>query len=517
MTDQHRADHLGCYGNPIVKTPAIDAIAKEGCVFDAFHVATPLCQPNRASFMTGMMPSVHGVQMNGRALSFGLRTFVELLRDAGYQTGLVGKAHLQNITELPRAWPAADETPLATESRRPFPGDYDQEQWRRWEADPTFSLALPYYGFDTAALTIGHSDEQHGHWRRWLRTQTPDADALIGPENAIPTPDYALTKFRQAWRTRVPEALYPTRYIADQSVAFLESQAGSKQPFFLQCSFPDPHHPFTPPGRFWDMYDPESMPLPANFDARVSDPPPALLALRAQMQRGTARKAGHGSFATTEREMHEALALNFGNIACVDDGIARVMAALKRTGLDDNTVVIFTSDHGDLMGDHGLMLKGGLHYKSLTRVPFIWRDTRDLRHSDRSQSLGQTTDISATILERAAVSPVQGMQGASLLPHIQRQAPAPHEFLVIEEEGQRRDFEFSARVKMRSLITTQFRMTIYANHSDGELYDLQNDPDECVNLWNAPSAQATRAALTETLARAMMQSANSSPYPSAAA
>jgi hypothetical protein len=109
------------------------------------------------------------------------------------------------------------------------------------------------------------------------------------------------------------------------------------------------------------------------------------------------------------------------------------------------------------------------------------------------------------------------MQGVSLLPHIQRKAPGPREFLVIEEEGQRRDFGFGERVRMRSLITSQFRMAIYANHTAGELYDLQSDPDECVNLWNAPSAQATRAALTEPLARAMIQSTNASPFPSVAA
>ncbi len=106
VTDQHRADHLGCYGNRDVHTPHIDALARTGCRFDDFHVATPICQPNRASLMTGRLPSAHGLQMNGRELSLGEHTFVDMLREAGYRTALVGKAHLQNITVVPTAWPA---------------------------------------------------------------------------------------------------------------------------------------------------------------------------------------------------------------------------------------------------------------------------------------------------------------------------------------------------------------------------------------------------------------------------
>ncbi|MEP6970665.1 MAG: sulfatase-like hydrolase/transferase, partial [Betaproteobacteria bacterium] len=121
VTDQHRADHLGCYGNAEVHTPNIDALAADGIRFDDFHVATPICQPNRASLMTGRLPSVHGLQMNGRELSLGERTFVETLREAGWRTALVGKSHLQNITSAPTAWPAKGAR-LAHESLRPFPG-----------------------------------------------------------------------------------------------------------------------------------------------------------------------------------------------------------------------------------------------------------------------------------------------------------------------------------------------------------------------------------------------------------
>jgi hypothetical protein len=170
--------------------------------------------------MTGRLPSAHGLQLNGRELSHGERTFVQLLRETGYRTALVGKSHLQNITAVPPAWPKAGAR-LKQDARALFPGRYGQEVASSWDQDDNFDLTLPYYGFEQVALTVGHADEQSGHWRRWLRRQIQDADRLIGPENAIPTPDLALSRLRQAWRTRVPEALYPTNYIAQQSCEML--------------------------------------------------------------------------------------------------------------------------------------------------------------------------------------------------------------------------------------------------------------------------------------------------------
>jgi arylsulfatase A-like enzyme len=516
VTDQQRADHLGCYGNAIVRTPHIDSLAAEACVFDNFHVATPICQPNRASLMTGRLPSVHGVSMNGRELSFGETTFVDMLRQAGYRTALVGKAHLQNITDVPPFWPAPGEPRRPVESRRTFPGAYGQELWRRWEEDPGFELQLPYYGFEHVRLTIGHADEQHGHWRRWLRAQLPGADALIGPDNAIPTPELALARSRQAWRTRLPEELHPTRYIADRCCEWLEAQANAQEPFFIQCSFPDPHHPFTPPGRYWDMYRPQDMALPASFGAALHDPPPPLRALREAAANGTARKGGYGAFAGSEQELREALALNYGNISFVDDGVGRVLATLRRLGLDDDTVVLFTSDHGDLLGDRGLLLKGGLHYRALTRVPFVWRDTADCRRPGRSDALAQTIDIASTVLDRAGLAPANGMQGLALAPVLHGAGPV-RQALLIEEEGQRRDFGRPQRLRMRTLLTPSHRLTLYVDEDFGELHDLAQDPQELHNLWNEPGSAWLRGALAQQLALSMARHADTSPYPAASA
>ena len=516
VTDQHRADHLGCYGNAEVHTPHIDRLAARGCRFDDFHVATPICQPNRASLMTGRLPSVHGLQMNGRELSHGERSFVQTLREAGWRTALVGKSHLQNITTGPTAWPAAGQR-LPHEAVRAYPGAHGQEVWKRWEDNPGFELELPYYGFERVTLTIGHGDQQHGHWRRWLRAQIPDADRLIGPENAIATPRLALGKLGQAWRTRVPEELYPTRFIADQTCMVLDQVARGEAPFFIQCSFPDPHHPFTPPGRYWDLVQPDAVSLPASFHAQLVDPPPAIPWLRAQRQSQPAFRPGYGSFACTEQEAREAIALNHCNLANIDDAIGRVLAHLRALGREDDTVVMFTSDHGDLLGDRGLLFKGGLHYAALTRVPFIWRDPQQAPAQAVSPALAQTIDIAPTVLARAGLSPANGMQGQSLLPVMDGAEPTVREHLLIEEESQRSDFGLDRRLRMRTLRDRQHRLTIYDGQPWGELVDLQQDPLELRNLWNDPAALSLRQDMAEQLARAMLANADTSPYPGAAA
>ena len=511
ITDQQRADHLGCDGHPVLRTPHLDALAQQSIRFDQAHAATPICQPNRASLMTGRMPSAHGVQMNGRELSHGELTFVEVLRRAGWRTALVGKAHLQNITAVPPVWPAPSAA-LGPDAHRVYPGRYGQEVARAWAEDESFGLDLPYYGFEQVQLTIGHGDDQQGHWRRWLKRQDPDAEQLIGPAQAWPTPDWALTRIGQAWRTRLPEQLHPTHWIAEQTCDLLARYARAGEPFFLQCSFPDPHHPFTPPGRYWDLYRPEDMPLPHSFDAPLQGSIPAIASLRDQRARATAFKPAYAAFAASEREVREALALNFGSLSFIDASIGRVLGVLSHLGLDRNTVVIFTSDHGDLMGDRGLLFKGGLHYSSITRVPLFWRDPDRGDQSVVCSDLVQTVDIAPTVLARAGLPLLHGMQGRDLLAD-----HAPRQGLVIEEESQRGDFGLDRRLRMRTWRTKNHRLTIYDGQEWGELYDLQSDPHELRNLWSEPAHKNLRSELVEQLLRAMLTATDDSPRPTASA
>lgn len=524
ITDQHRADYLGCSGHPILKTPHLDSIAGRGRCFERFYVANPVCQPNRATLMTGRMPSLHGVRHNGISLSLRSNTFVDLLRANGYRTALLGKSHLQNFeARAPimqrddppegRAWPTGE----FAEALKPSPGDgrYDQEQPPSWSADPNYRVDLPFYGYEHVDLCTKHGDEVGGNYDHWLKERVEDADRLRGPENSLPH-DYICP---QAWRTAVPEEFYPTTYVADMTVDFLDRYAadGDEAPFFAAMSFPDPHHPFTPPGKYWDMYSPDDMTLPASFHPGNHTPPPHVAWAQAARDDGTAVIHSQNAFAVREREALEAMALTCGMITMVDDAIGRVLAKLEALDLHDDTVVIFTADHGDFLGDHGLMLKGPAHYESVTRVPFIWADTQDEAKPGVCSALAGTIDIGATVLDRAGIAPYNGYQGKSLLTLADGSADKIYDSVLIEDDQQRSYFGYDSPPRIRTLITERWRMTLSHGVFWGELYDLDNDPHEMDNLWDDPSHAAVRTELTETLARRQMELVDRSPLPTAVA
>ncbi len=509
ITDQHRADHLGCYGNPLVQTPNIDKIAAGGTRWDRFYVANPICMPNRASIMTGRMSSVHGARHNGIPLSKDHTTFVELLRDAGYSTGLIGKSHLQSFTGLPATNRFKAEDGLTSPSahlrdayknNRHSP-EYDLEVAPNWDTPLAERLNGTFYGFDHVEVAADHGDAASGDYLLWARDQTPDFDALTGPENALP--DNRIDA-PQAWRTAVPEELYSTSWIADRSEAWLANQAENDAPFFLQMSFPDPHHPFTPPGRYWDMYDPADITLPASF-GQGNLPP--IQAMQEAMEKGTDPRDNQNPFAVTEDEARAIIALTYGMITMIDDAIGRVLKRLETLGLADNTVVIFTSDHGDYMGDHGLMLKLLLHYQGIIRVPFIWNDPAAAAQGQVDHGLGSSIDIAATILARAGIQPFNGIQGRDLL------TTEPPEAIIVEEDSQRTMTGFDRPQRVRTIVTDRYRMSLREGEDWNELYDLEADPDELVNLYDVPDAVGVRQAVTETMLRRMIDLQDRAPLP----
>ncbi|HVO16213.1 MAG TPA: sulfatase-like hydrolase/transferase [Alphaproteobacteria bacterium] len=524
ITDQQRADHLGCYGNPVLRTPHIDGIAARGSRFERFYVACAICMPNRATLMTGRMPSLHGVRYNGVPLSLDAVTFVDLLRAAGYRTSLIGKSHLQNFGDGPgprETWknPNGGEAPpeelldaVRTDRRRGRP--YDSEWTPYWLADESYDVKTPFYGFDHVRLCTYHGDRVHGHYTRWLEARHPGSAALRGADNAEPDPRYMAP---QAYRTRVPEELYPTSYIADMTCDYLEdhARAGGDAPFFIQCSFPDPHHPFTPPGRYWDMYDPADIPLPPSFGQ--NDLPPMVAALHEATRRGAIDRSWVRPFAVSEREAREIIALTYGMIAMIDDAVGRVLAKLQALGLDRDTVVIFTSDHGDWMGDHGIMLKGPIHYQGLIRVPFLWADpaTRTLR--PRVDALSGTVDIASTVLDRAGLAPFNGIQGESLLGAMRGEAIAGRRGMMVEQEAQVPNFGLSQPPRVRTLVTERWRLSVWGGQDFGELYDLASDPHEMTNLWADPAHAAVKAELLEQMVQEMIRLANRAPLPTAMA
>ena len=509
ITDQHRADHLGCYGNPIVRTPHIDAIAAKGARWDRFYVANPICMPNRASIMTGRMSSVHGARHNGIPLSRNHTTFVELLRDAGYRTGLIGKSHLQSFTGLPatKRFEPQDglraPSPLLRDAYKDnrHSAEYDLEIAPKWDRRLAERLDGDFYGFEHVEVAADHADRASGDYLLWARSQHADFDSLVGPENALP--DNRI-QAPQAWRTAVPEELYSTSWIAQRSQAWLAERAADDAPFFLQMSFPDPHHPFTPPGRYWNLYDPADIELPASFGK--GDLPP-LRAMREALETGTDRRDNQSPFAVTEDEARAIIALTYGMITMIDDAIGRVVGRLEELGLADDTIVIFTSDHGDYMGDHGLMLKLLLHYQSIIRVPFLWHDPAAAETGEVDKGLASSIDISASILARAGVQPFNGLQGRDLL------STEPPEAVIVEEDSQRTMTGFDRLQRVRTVVTDRYRMSLREGESWDELYDLQEDPHELRNLYDDPAVLDVRHALTETMLRRLIDLQDRSPLP----
>lgn len=238
--------------------------------------------------------------------------------------------------------------------------------------------------------------------------------------------------------------------------------------------------------------------------------PPHLQKLYDERAQNTANRSGQRVFAITEREAREAIALTYGMISMIDDAVGSILGWLKSLRLENDTVIVFTSDHGDFMGDHQLLLKGALHYRGLVRVPFIWHDPDMNGGGIVNSGLCGTLDIANTILARAELQGHNGMQGLSLLPAI-RGEKTGHDSLVIEEHQRRGYMGLKNNFRARSLITEEARLTLYEGVEWGELYDLARDPQEMNNQWDNPRSRDRRHELTERLVRKMMELADSSP------
>jgi arylsulfatase A-like enzyme len=196
-------------------------------------------------------------------------------------------------------------------------------------------------------------------------------------------------------------------------------------------------------------------------------------------------------------------------ITMIDDAVGQIVAALKASGKYDDTVIVVTADHGDYLGDYGLLLKGALQYDSITHVPFIWSDPAD-RTARVTGALGSTADLAPTIIERAGLKPYWGIQGRSLMRPIAG-GEGVRESIVIEYQDNLPRMGFDKPAWVRTLVTADWRLSIYKGESWGELYDRRNDPRESNNLWDDPAHAKTRAALTEQLVHEMMDLVDQSP------
>ncbi len=518
ITDQQRADHVGCYGNEILQTPNIDSLASRGLTFDKYYVASPTCMPNRASLATGRMPSATGVTTNGFPLPLDSVTLMDVLSAGGYQTALMGKSHLQYFTDnkvRPETFGIKSEkhlppSELSQATRKRIDGpEYNNELRSTWDADPYRGVNLPYYGFQEAKIALFHADRVGGDYSAWLSENHPDPMSLRGPENAL---DNSKISAPQAWRTRMPEELYPTSWITGLTLDCLDRYSKNDQPFFIQCGFTDPHHPFTPPGKYWDMYDPSDIPVPPSLLAKHNNAPPFVNDLHNSLANGTAKRSYVHPYAVTGDEARESIALTYGMISMVDDGVGKILQKLDDLGLRDNTIVIYTSDHGDVMGDHGIMLKHGLHSEGVIRVPFIWSDTKAATNQ-RSDVLASAIDFAPSILNRAGLAPYSGIQGEDIISKAYENKKVDRSGIIIEADELPENVDTEEFFRVRTYVDERWRLTLWVDQDFGELYDRNNDPLELNNLWNDKSFGEDKANLIEAMLKQQYKYSDLMPRP----
>ena len=508
ITDQQRADWLGCYGHPVVKTPHIDALAARGTRFDNFHVASPVCMPNRASLLTGRYPSVHGLRYNGCTLPLRANTFVDVLAAGGYKTAAIGKSHLQPFTGMTPPH-RENDVPVGAigEAWQPENGDYTLEEPPHYDSTGHFHFPTPYYGFEHVDMVTGHGVSCHGHYRQWLQNQRDDWEALTDPGNQLPH-DYTCP---QANRTRLPEALYPTFYIRDKAIEYLQTNLQGEKATFTFISFPDPHHPWNPPGEYWDKYSPEQFEVPVGF-AHHNNPPPHLQFMKQQFDQGELPKATQMAFMASDQHIKEAMALTAGMISMIDDAIGEIVQAVEASGQWQNTVFCVTADHGDYLGDFNLLLKGSWLKESICRVPFIWSDpTREQVAS--SDALSSTLDIGNTIIARAGLQSYHGTQGHSLLPLVEGEHSRSgiRSSLLIEMNDLMPRYGFEAAARARQLLKGDWSLTLYAGQDWGELYNRAEDPHECRNLWGEEKYTTIQSELVLELSHHLICQMDESP------
>lgn len=488
-TDEQRADTLGCYGNGLVETPNIDRLASEGVTFEEGHCTHPLCCPSRGSLLTGRYPSVHGLWRNGLELPEEEITIAEVLRDEGYQTGLVGKAHFQ-------PWHADPEE--FEESTSTLTMDDEEAVWDFWR-----DFDGPYYGFDHVEMAYqhGHREVSGGHYGLWVREEHPEAIDSFPQDAALEPTDPAYN----TWKSAVPVEVHSSTWVADRTIDFIDEYAHG-DPFYGWIGFPDPHFPYNPPEPYCYEYDPEDVELPVDSAGAVWEATdvPRYVTYHLEEKYGTDWRE------IPEAIQREIIAHYYAMVDLVDDQVGRILTALEEHGIAENTVVVFTSDHGDWLGDHGLFQKGIPHTRGLTRVPWVMRWPGVTEEGRRVDAPTSQLDLMPTLLDAAGADVPYGVQGESLRPVVTGKQEALRPFALVEHrhEAYREDSYLVRNMKdddvdelsaMDSIINWTdddiYVETIYAeNHrlsyvtgveeDYGELHDLETDPDEMQNLWH---------------------------------
>ena len=485
-SDQHRPDCYGFLGTRKVRTPFIDRLAKRGTHFSAAITPNVICQPSRASILTGLLPLTHGVYDNHVSLdpSFGDVGWAQILSEAGYQSGFIGKGH---FGVHPGYTPHG--APESREQSADFPTDWNG----------------PYLGFDHVRLMIlGHwhkylpcEEPPRGqHFERWFWSHGDPGEAwALWPQNLGAMPSAS-----QTWNSALPAAWHSTTWVTDEARDFIRQQSDDK-PFCLWVSYPDPHHSSDCPEPWSRMYDPDAVDISPTH-ARDLDKRPwwhrAALEKEPQGKREwqrVLRREYSRIEPQTDRQLAEMTANYYGMISFIDEGVGRIFDALRRAGQEENTLVIFTSDHGELLGDHGLYLKGPTHYESLLRVGLIAAGPGIAAGATVTEPVS-TLDLAPTLYDYADVAGPDEMQGKSLKPLLCGGAET-RDFALNEWNMQ--PTRAGIPLELRTVRTRTAKLTIDEISGDGELYDLSEDPMEMVNRFGDPGKAALQRELHDMI------------------
>ncbi|GMV99441.1 MAG: arylsulfatase [Candidatus Hydrogenedentota bacterium] len=454
MTDQQRFDSLGCYGVPFANTPNLDHMAAQGVVYQNCYVNNPICTPSRASLFTGKHLPQHGVLRLHDNLSHSETLFPARLKERGYTTALFGKLHVSAM-------------------------------------DTEVNTRHPKDGFDVYEPCLEgcmRMDAPYQAYARWLEQKDPDF--------------YARLKSEGRKLLHPPRQYHMTHWAAERTVDYLTQRAAQpNQPFFCMMSIFEPHNPYEHyPLEMAALVKDAAIPDPVT--AGLKDEPSGIQRERTHsylgdigtMSPGVIRKMRHGYHAS---------------VAYADLEFGRVLTTLQETGMAENTLVIFTSDHGDMLGDHQLLVKGAYFFDPNVRVPLILRWPNAIPSARRIEPLVQLHDLAATILSAAGV---ESSELVSVMPDAYNLLPLAtgevrsvrdHAVCCYRNSGIQCGGEYwSPPINATMLRSTRYKLNVWHDSTNqGELYDMTQDPMELDNLWHDETARTVRDSLTLSLSQ----------------
>ena len=462
-SDQQHYNTIGAF-NKEIHTPNLDRLVKEGTYFDRAYCPNPTCTPTRATLITGQYPSQHGAWTLGTKLKEDVPTLGEYLQKQGYRTSLVGKAHFQPIQSTPE-YPSLESYPLF----------HDLEYWKKFDE--------PFYGFNHVELARNHTSEYlvGQHYALWMEEKgcANWKDYFTAPIGTLDE------KLEGAWP--IPEAYHYDTWIAERTMEQLQSFKEKNEPFFMWASFFDPHPPYLVPEPWASMYDPETITIPELVEGEHEDSPPfhQLTQEKAPdwspyMESGFCIHGGH-SHVHDKEKLKKQIATYYGMVSMMDHYIGKILDKLEALGLEKNTLVVFTTDHGHFFGHHGLIAKGPFLYEDMIKVPLIVRYPEQVPAGCINTSMQSLVDLAPTFLDFSNMSIPRQMTGLSQKEVWLGTKEQVRDHILCEHHHE------PTTVHLNAYVNERYKLVVYYNREWGEIYDLQEDPKEVHNLWDDPA------------------------------